>query len=191
MIDLNKNQNIMVDIETLGTGANSVILSIGAVAFNNEGITSEFYRVVDLQSCMNAGLEIDASTLLWWMNQSDDARKLFNSTAREILPVALSKFSGWLPQNACIWGNGASFDNTILANAFDKAGVALPWKYWNDRCYRTVKNLYPNIKLERVGTYHNALDDAKSQALHLIEIAKHTRVDFEGKKRMGAKEHGL
>lgn len=175
MIDLNANPNVMVDIETLGTGANSVILSIGAVEFNNDTITSEFYRIIDLQSCMNAGLEMDARTLIWWMQQSDGTRTLFNSAEREILSVVLTDFSGWLPQNACIWGNGASFDNAILANAFDKVSIALPWKFWNDRCYRTVKNLYPNIKLERVGTYHNALDDAKSQALHLIEIAKHTR----------------
>jgi inhibitor of KinA sporulation pathway (predicted exonuclease) len=30
--------------------------------------------------------------------------------------------------------------------------------------------LRPSIKLERVGTHHNALDDAKSQALHLMKI---------------------
>jgi exodeoxyribonuclease VIII len=45
-----------------------------------------------------------------------------------------------------------------------------PWRHWNDRCYRTVKSLYPDVKLERVGTHHNAVDDAESQARHLIAM---------------------
>ena len=37
--------NVMVDLETLGTASNSVIISMGAVAFDNEGNTlSTFYR---------------------------------------------------------------------------------------------------------------------------------------------------
>ena len=38
--------------------------------------------------------------------------------------------------------------------------------------YRTLKNLLPYIEMERVGEHHNALDDAKSQALHAIKLLK-------------------
>jgi len=74
-----------------------------------------------------------------------------------------------------VWGNGASFDNAILANAYHKTHLDLPWQYYNNRCYRTIKNCYPNIKLSRAGTLHKALDDAKSQAMHLIEIFKNIK----------------
>jgi exodeoxyribonuclease VIII len=48
--------------------------------------------------------------------------------------------------------------------------MPVPWQFWNSRCYRTVKSLYPDNKLKRSGTYHNAVDDAESQARHLIEL---------------------
>jgi exodeoxyribonuclease VIII len=45
-----------------------------------------------------------------------------------------------------------------------------PWPFWKDKCYRTVKGIWKDIKLDRVGTHHNALHDAESQAEHLIAI---------------------
>jgi exodeoxyribonuclease VIII len=44
------------------------------------------------------------------------------------------------------------------------------WEFWKDKCYRTVKGMYPDVKMERSGTHHNALDDAFYQTLHLIAI---------------------
>jgi inhibitor of KinA sporulation pathway (predicted exonuclease) len=35
-----------------------------------------------------------------------------------------------------------------------------------------VKNLHPEITMNRTGTHHNALDDARNQAQHLIDIFK-------------------
>jgi inhibitor of KinA sporulation pathway (predicted exonuclease) len=68
-----------------------------------------------------------------------------------------------------IWGNGANFDNPLLACAYEAVDVKPYYKFWNERCYRTVKNQYPDIKLERTGTYHNALDDARSQAEQICQ----------------------
>lgn len=55
--------NIMVDLETLGTKPNSAILSIGAVAFDDQGLHDEFYCNVDLISSIACGYEIDADTV--------------------------------------------------------------------------------------------------------------------------------
>ena len=85
-------KHVMADLETLGNGPNSVIIAIGAVKFNTQGIVDKFYVTVDPQSCIDIGLDMDAST--------------------------------------------------------------------------TVKMLV------RSGTYHCAVDDAQSQAEHLIQIAK-------------------
>ena len=168
-----QTENFMIDIETMGQTANAAILSIGMVRFDiNNGVTDTFYSRVDLQSCIDQGLSIDASTIKWWLKQEDDARAEITLDAPRLIDV-LIKLSNWL-YDACehpvIWGNGSDFDNTILANAHQKCGLPLPWKYYNNRCYQTVKNLFPNISMNRIGTHHNALDDAESQALHLIEI---------------------
>ena len=172
----NKTFDIMLDLETMGTGPNAAIVAIGAVAFDLQSgtIGDRFYRVVDLGTSVDMGGEIDADTVLWWMKQSDDARAMF---ARDgaALSEALADFSLWLsahgvPDNVRVWGNGAAFDNVILSSAYRSSTRMQPWRHWNDRCYRTVKSLYPDVKLERVGTHHNAVDDAESQARHLIAM---------------------
>jgi DNA polymerase III epsilon subunit-like protein len=62
----------MIDIETLGLGPGATILSIGAVRFSTDGLGEEFYREISLQSCQAVGLEIDADTLEWWLEQDGD-----------------------------------------------------------------------------------------------------------------------
>lgn len=165
-------QHVMVDLETLGNRSNSVIISIGAVAFDldkSETFTDTFYSVVEAQSCVDAGLQMDASTVLWWMKQSDQARKAFEAIGSPIYDTLLG-FANWYPKGAKFWGNGATFDNVILSNAYAACKMKKPWGYADDRCYRTVKTLYPDVKAERVGTYHNAVDDAVTQAKHLVAI---------------------
>jgi exodeoxyribonuclease VIII len=164
--------NVMVDLETLGTASNSVIISMGAVAFDNEGNTlSTFYRRIDPQSCVDAGLKVDVSTVMWWMKQSDAARAAFNEKGVP-LAAALGDFAMWVPEDACLWGNGATFDNVLLASAYKAAGLKTPWPYWGDRCYRTVKALHPTIAPPPFkGEKHNALSDAQHQTEYLLKIA--------------------
>lgn len=159
---------IMVDLETMSTKSNAAIISIGAVKFDTR-IKSEFYEVVALQSSINVGLSVEARTILWWMEQDDESRNEFHKGVH--LSHALYKFSAWVGNgDKNIWGNGASFDNVILRNAYDACGLTTPWKFYEDRCYRTIKNLFPEITCDRIGTHHNALDDARTQALHLIKM---------------------
>lgn len=159
----------MLDIETMSKGSNAAIIAVGAVKFN-QAVTSRFYKVVDLQSSVDIGLEMDADTVLWWLKQSDAARADFALQGDSICDV-LADFAAWIGPSAVMWGNGAMFDNVIMTNAYRLAGFGPPpWDFWNDMCYRTIKNMNQHIKMERVGTYHNAVDDAESQAWHLINI---------------------
>jgi exodeoxyribonuclease VIII len=167
-----KTTKVMVDLETLGTRPGSVITSIGATKFDENGPYGEpFYMRIDLQSCVDVGMLIDIETIKWWMKQSDEARSEFQKEAFAIDDV-LNSFTEWLgyPSNVVeLWGNGANFDNALLKAAYDNIGLKAPWAFWHDRCYRTLKAMYPHIKMpKRVGTHHNALDDAISQVNHLI-----------------------
>lgn len=161
---------IMLDLETLGKRPGSVIVAIGAVEFGGGEILSRFYKRIDVESCIAAGLTMDCSTVMWWLQQDDAARMEITKPGEPLLEV-LEMFCLWLGcDDAEIWGNGAAFDNVLLAAAYEHAGMELPWKYSNDRCYRTMKNMHPEIQMARSGTHHNALDDAESQALHLMAI---------------------
>lgn len=169
--------HIMIDLETMGTRPGAPIVSIGAVRFDQNQIWDEYYVTVDLDSAVEGGGVMDAHTVLWWMNQSEAARAELTGEGQEIEPT-LNDFRGWVDATCHIydfkgmWGNGANFDNVILAETYRRAGMAVPWPFWMDKCYRTVKGMYPDVQLERVGTHHNALSDAKSQAEHLIRINK-------------------
>jgi 3' exoribonuclease, RNase T-like len=169
----------MTDLETGGRGPGCVVLSIGAVFFGDGGLGEEFYRVVSSASCLEHGLAWDQDTLRWWESQHPDARRVLAEAkkSRLSLPAALKAFSRYLHAGGAnrrtvrLWGCGASFDNAILAHCYKQCDMELPWEFWNDRCYRTLKALAdPAIKAERGGTYHNALDDAKTQARHAHAI---------------------
>lgn len=69
-----------------------------------------------------------------------------------------------------IWANSPSFDCDILAAAYDAVGRTAPWDYWEERCFRTLKNLPGAVDVEHGGDEHNALDDAVHQAERTLRI---------------------
>jgi hypothetical protein len=160
--------HVMVDLETMGTVPGSAILSIGAVAFDPIAGTmgDSFYDVISLQSCFSLGLSVDASTVLWWLQQSDAARAEFRRPNPSNLREALCAFTGWWGYRnpRCIWSHGANFDEPLLAAAFRAASLTLPWRYADVRCTRTIFDLTGERPDRGQGTHHNALDDAKAQA---------------------------
>jgi exodeoxyribonuclease VIII len=165
----------MLDLETMGTGANAPIIAIGAVKFDHRGIIEPFYYShTSLQSCVDLGMTMDPGTVMWWMKQNDEARAAITKDNPTHIVAALQSFAEWCGRPAGVWGNGASFDNVLLANAFKLAGIRQPWSYKADRCYRTVRALFPDInppRNERL-VLHNALDDARWQTHVLLEIIK-------------------
>lgn len=171
-------KDVMIDLETLGIKPGCSILSIGAVAFDPEvgKLGEEFYLVVNRESCRSAGLEEGQSTIDWWENQSLEAREVLSHAEEGGLTLgeAISKLTEYLTQfglgRVRVWGNGSDFDNAILAVCYDKLGEDVPWKFWNNRCYRTLKAINKGPRLKREGIYHNALDDAKSQAQHALQL---------------------
>lgn len=160
----------MLDLETWGTRPGCSIRSIGAVIFDpwQSGLGAEFYANVDGESCSSAGLTVDPDTAEWWESQSPEARAHLRGT-RRTLDYALTLVSAFWRANGAtfIWGHGASFDPPILEACFRAVGTPVPWKFWDIRDTRTLFDL-ANVSLKdfpRAGTHHNALDDAKHQAL--------------------------
>lgn len=171
--------DMMVDLETLGQTPGCVILSIGCVMFGPKGLGEEFYVVVNTDDSKKQGLFTEPSTVEWWERQSPEAREVLKQAANKKdsvpLKVALDKLSDFVRANGGgklrIHGNGANFDEPILAVAYFKALRDAPWKFFNSRCHRTNKSKGArSLEPKREGTYHNALDDAKHQARHAIAL---------------------
>ena len=182
-------RHVMTDLETLGTVPGCVGFSIGAVLmdFETGQLGEEFYTEICVEDSKNAFLIEDADTRKWWDEKPEDARaaliKAESGTAPKLAP-AMMAFNDYLlglggMRSIRLYGNGADFDNPILRVMWDAAGV-LPFYskagFFGGRCYRSLKSLEEIFgeamafeKLDRQGTYHNALDDAKSQAVHLMD----------------------
>lgn len=167
---------VMCDLETLGVSSNAPILSIGAVVFDADtGVISDhFYRAVDPESSVAAGAVMDVSTVMWWLKQGDAARAaVTNKAGTAHISAALRDFAEWYPSaNTQFWANGPDFDAVILTNAYRAAGMAPPWKFWNQRCFRTLKGEFPEVAYAGPETPHHAMYDAKAQAAHAIKLLR-------------------
>ncbi|EPB6924503.1 3'-5' exoribonuclease [Klebsiella pneumoniae] len=177
--------HIMVDLETMGKKHNAPIVAIGAVVFDpaTGSIGESFYKVVCLESSVNWGAVIDPSTVIWWLKQSSEARSAIVNDDAIPLQDALLQFREFVSDNvaggskkAQVWGNGASFDNSILRSAYDCIAEDYPWEYWNDRDVRTMVELGqaisfdPKTTIPFEGSRHNALADAIHQARYISAI---------------------
>lgn len=188
-------KHVMVDLETLGTVPGCVGLSIGAVQmdFDRMELGAEFYTVISIEDSLDRYLREDPDTRAWWNRQPAEARAVLDEAGHPdapSLPDAMRSFNDYLlglggMRSIRLYGNGADFDNPILRVMWDAAGV-LPFGskagFFGGRCFRTLKTLdellgpdFAAPKLERQGTYHNALDDAKHQARVLMETIARIR----------------
>lgn len=172
--------DVMIDLETLSTNQDAAILSIGAVRFNpNTGeIADTFHERIDFNSAIVNG-HVSMDTLKFWFAADGNAGKLVASGTR-MLPEALTEFAEWLGQGSIVWGNGATFDITILENTYKRLEMDTPWKFYDVRDCRTVEAMAESIcersEFERSGTHHDALDDAKYQAEYISGMWQKMRV---------------
>lgn len=173
-------RDIMLDLECTDSKRTAAIVSIGAVYFDIESQTlgASFYREISLEGIkkqLEAGRTLSLETMAWWLEQSDEARVVWQKKGRDKVTItqALQDFKTFCQlsdtENPCVWGNGVDYDNVVLRDCYETFGLRAPWSYGNNRCYRTIKNLFKK-PIERVGDHHNALDDAGTQAIHLIRM---------------------
>jgi DNA polymerase III epsilon subunit-like protein len=179
-------EHFMVDIETLSTADNATILSIGCVAFNGQGVSpNAFYARINPADAAQYG-HIDVNTVMWWMQQPEEARKeLYTKSGTVKLEVALQGLLNFIEKTcgsvdrAHVWGNSPSFDCVKLRSAYKAVGLSRKlWKYYSERDMRTMKELFKDVdfKAEDGNVKHNAVQDARNQALHLIKILKEKNI---------------
>jgi exodeoxyribonuclease VIII len=178
-----KYTDIMLDFETLADTPNAAILSMAAVPFNLETgeMGSEFYEHIDLQSCLDAGMEVTGNTFYWWLTKSEAARiEITRNEKRRHINYIPSVFRAWVcgvrhnlgEAEIRIWGNGAKFDLGIIDNIFRKNRCINPFNFRNERCVRTYASLRPDImaSFEFQGTKHHPVDDCRNQIRYVCQI---------------------
>lgn len=132
------------------------------------GFGQEFYINVDLPSQLLVPLKQDEATIKWWKTQKE-AAKVFEDPAhpQHTIQDAMTKFNAWIRRNKVVqlWSQGSNFDGVLLDVINDRLGYKTPWRFYNTRDTRTAYEVcdFDTKSVQRKGTYHNALDDAKHQ----------------------------
>ena len=98
--------DVMIDLETLSTRPNAIILTIGAVRFDRNGPQKPleeldtFYRRIQMQTCIEVGLHHCKETTKWWLSQDTEAKKeAFKMEGRVPLKEMLTDFTNWFGTN--------------------------------------------------------------------------------------------
>lgn len=165
--------HLMIDIETLGTTPDALILTVAAQSFDPVGdgyYNQSYYARVDFDSQLDR--KIEDGTLKWWATQNSMAQEeAFSEDNRKPLEQVLDELGKLIWQSSAIWANGPTFDMTILEHAYKSYKKPLPWQYYRVRDARTVYMLksdsavLSNSQVTDVNrpASHHALDDCRRQ----------------------------
>ncbi len=168
----------ILDVETLDITPKAIILTVGIVTAEiSDGgldiLDRHYWRV---QPSEQPGRTCSEETLEWWRNQPSPARhEALVTTAfyREPLLQMLAAVAATLETYPYpIWGNGSDFDNAIMQDAFQQAGMK--WPYHRNGCLRTARKIAKSIVRDFQDPArpahlirHVALDDAEYESLLL------------------------
>lgn len=168
--------HIMVDIETLSTAPNALVLSVGMVLFDENTI---FAKVYIKNKVSTATGDVSRDTAMWWLSQNDEARKAITENRKGVCEIPEYSLVQELRDILCsysvktIWSQGR-FDQIIIESLMLRNGIdktQLP-KYYKWRDLRTVRKLFAIDNEVKAKVLHNALEDAVAQVKTLQEICK-------------------
>jgi exodeoxyribonuclease VIII len=168
--------DLMIDLEGLGTGPDTTILTIAAQSFDplSSGYYDQkYYARITLESQENRSIQ--QGTIDWWATQPAAARnEAFNEEGRIPLDQALDELGKLIWQSKRVWAQGPTYDMNILEHAYKSYDKPIPWQYYSVRDSRTVFGLWPN--LPKPPTSHHALEDCRRQIILLQETLKYLKV---------------
>ena len=155
-----KFKHVMIDTETLGRTPGSVARSVAAVEFDPQTGETGRQKVwkIDLADSIRYGFKVEASTLKWWMMQSDEARREFVEGAETPLEDFLEDFMQFIAAT----DEGNDFTLWCLQLDFDVAMLRSMYSWYNLNVYRCDEEVLPwNFrKVRDVRPYMDALDSA-------------------------------
>jgi len=162
----------MVDLETYGVIPGCAIAQIGIVHFNHEKIIDEFQATLMLQDQLDLGLKIEESCLRDFIFKQPNFDSYTGKTNLLHGLHAVREFLGHYStiESRMMWSHGAGFDLPILKVASHLATKPeLNRELWSGKNERDTRTVFDLVSIERRKNNHTALDDARNQALDLID----------------------
>ena len=108
--------HIMLDIETLSTAQNALVLSVGVVWFCENRIIQTHHIKNRISTATG---DVSKDTVMWWLKQSDEARKAITEPQKGVVEMSEYNLVQELRDILCdysvdaIWSQG-SFDKIII-----------------------------------------------------------------------------
>lgn len=164
----------MLDLETLSTRPNAVILTLGAVKFNPFSLGDPgpgLYIRPDVDEQIAQGRDVQDETVNWWMSQAEDVREeALGTDGRISVESMYRQLNRFLVGADSIWAQGPLFDFAILENLYRQYGWPTPWQYWQIRDSRTLFGVHGDPRVKGKVGLHNALEDCVSQATAVQQV---------------------
>ena len=203
---------VVLDIETLGSVNNSVVLSVGMVAVNSdhdytfkELVENGYYAKLDVKSQVDSGRKIHKDTVDWWATQGEEAKHVLKPTDKDMHWSKLREdMIQWLTlmgvdiHKVRCYSRGSHFDFGILHDLFRITGNAsadeLPWRFWNIHDSKTVVLTLLDKDSWELGVepegfiHHNALHDAAREYLNMETAVYIFQSNLEKGSHMVGKE---
>jgi len=166
-----------IDIETLGTTPDTVVLTIGGIKFDpmaDDELHSQFYYKLDADEQIEMGRTVDEKTLEWWETQPEEIKaEALDPNDRFLVEETLKALNKWLVGVDKIWCQGPVFDIGILENLYKQIGLHHNWPFYIIRDSRTLFGLMDKDPRKEMNfAAHNALADAIVQSLCIQKVYK-------------------
>lgn len=166
------HDSIMLDVETLGTEKNALMLSVGFIFFDSEGrLGDECHYYTINPTGFGSRAEITQDTIDYWKDERrvgnlpdlsstinlDDFCRLFSAGI-----AAKKKLTSF-------WSRGQKFDYEIINYWCNAVGVGMPIPFYKQLDVRTALWLGQRhgCVVDKRPVKHNALDDSKEQLRQL------------------------
>ncbi len=176
----------MIDIETMGTGDNAAVISIGLTRFNP--VTGKVGEQLEVRNTFEAqrvlDRDFDPKTEAWWKRQSPEAQAQLVAepryqSAKEMMQAACdfiyaTNKSYW---DRGVWAKSPTFDLAILRHLANQVDVKWPCHFSREYCVRTLLLIakhrgWHDILEWEPEIAHGALSDAAHQARQMMAVMK-------------------
>ena len=175
-------KRMLLDLETLALDSRAVVTAIGIVIFDEIAVWQGQLILPRVQPQLNMGRSFRWDTFVWWLEKSEEARREISVLDINRAPVAdaLDQLTHAFKSNEVqeVWGNGSSFDVSIMETLYADVGGPTPWSHKQVRDLRTLASLLPGSEdlrpsaEEGSSVHHSAVDDAYRQAIWAQRILK-------------------
>lgn len=174
---MERDNHILIDLETLGLQQDAAIIAIGAVRFDPRTgqLMDKFHANILWDTALRYG-KAEPNTVAWWQGQSGAAKDALLDPEQRDIDTVFDEFIEWMGADPVVWGNGACFDLGKLEHLCESSGRPHPWFYRDTRDVRTIDQLgrellgYGAADQTFVGVKHHPVDDAMNTATYVIQV---------------------